>query len=151
MYRGEEYRVKKWRIRAGLAILGVLVIIQLIPVNRTNPPVVAIGHPFGLTHTVTRSNSRLTQEGDLRDNEHRAGCNAHDPLGSTPKQKLFKMGWTTVHSHHHQIDVEVARKLHNLHKWDALHNERFELDMLLFNAGDELGIPFVGLLAKPGE
>jgi hypothetical protein len=31
--------MKKWLIRAGLAILGVLVIIQLIPVNRTNPPV----------------------------------------------------------------------------------------------------------------
>jgi hypothetical protein len=31
--------MKKWGIRVGLAILGVLVIIQLIPVNRTNPPV----------------------------------------------------------------------------------------------------------------
>src|SRR5262245_39331548 len=31
--------MKKWCIRVGLTILGVLVIIQLIPVNRTNPPV----------------------------------------------------------------------------------------------------------------
>ena len=31
--------MKTWPIRAGLVILGALAIIQLIPVNRTNPPV----------------------------------------------------------------------------------------------------------------